>query len=134
MSSEEFKQKGNDALKTGDNKSACEFYSKGLEIDPENFAILSNRSAAYLALGDYQKAFEDGEALIKLKPDWSKSYLRKGTALKFLNKLEDSAECLSKGLEIEPNNAQLIKIYGQVEQEIQKSSKKKKLFNFRGQL
>eukprot|EP01080_Neovahlkampfia_damariscottae_P005142 gene5142-8748_t len=124
MSSEEFKQKGNEALKKGDNKSACEFYSQGLEVDPTNFTLLSNRSAAYLALGDYQKAYEDGEALVNVKPDWSKSYLRKGTALKFLKKYDESSECLSKGLEIEPNNPQLVKTYGQVEQELKKASKK----------
>jgi stress-induced-phosphoprotein 1 len=130
MSAEGFKQKGNEALKIGDNKSACEYYTQGLEIEPENFTILSNRAAAYLALGNFQKSLEDGETLLKIQPKWSKSYLRHGTALKFLKRFEEAAESFSKGLEIEPENAQLIKLYGEVEKELQKASKTNLILNW----
>lgn len=43
-----FKNEGNDLFKQGKYKDAIDAYSKGIDIDPDNHVLFSNRSAAYL--------------------------------------------------------------------------------------
>jgi stress-induced-phosphoprotein 1 len=49
-------------------------------------SIFSNRSAAYLKMGDAHNALEDTDAVIGLKPDFAKGYSRKGSALHALKR------------------------------------------------
>ncbi|EKX53648.1 hypothetical protein GUITHDRAFT_41131, partial [Guillardia theta CCMP2712] len=53
-------------------------FSLALKLAPDNHILYSNRSAAHLALKHHEKALGDAESALKLKPDWSKGYLRKG--------------------------------------------------------
>jgi stress-induced-phosphoprotein 1 len=39
-------------------------------------------------LKEYDKAFEDAEICVSIKPDWGKGYLRKGLAEFYQGKLE----------------------------------------------
>lgn len=68
----EFKDKGNDAYKAGDFEKAVEFYTLGIDQQPSNAPLFSNRSAAYLKLQDYEKARRDAEMCIELNIVWSK--------------------------------------------------------------
>lgn len=68
----EFKDKGNEAYKAGDFEKAVEFYTMGIEQEPSNAALFSNRSAAYLKSQDYEKARRDAEMCIELNIVWSK--------------------------------------------------------------
>lgn len=68
----EFKDKGNDAYKAANYVKAVEFYTSGIENEPSNAALFSNRSAAYLKLEDYAKARRDAEMCIQLDSSWSK--------------------------------------------------------------
>eukprot|EP00177_Eucheuma_denticulatum_P004473 GFKZ01008134.1.p1 GENE.GFKZ01008134.1~~GFKZ01008134.1.p1 ORF type:complete len:354 (+),score=74.21 GFKZ01008134.1:536-1597(+) len=76
----EFKDKGNDAYKAGDFAKAVEFYTLGIEQEPSNAALFSNRSAAYLKMEAYGNARRDAEMCIELDASWSKGWWRKGTA------------------------------------------------------
>lgn len=42
-----------------------------------------------------------------MNPIWARGYQRKGTALFYLNKLEQAVEVYKEGLKIEPENQQL---------------------------
>jgi Flp pilus assembly protein TadD len=44
------KENGNAAFLTGDFKEAIRLFTRGLEIDPNNFLLYSNRSAAYAGI------------------------------------------------------------------------------------
>lgn len=50
---------------------------------------------------------EDAEKCINLNEGFARGYQRKGTALFYLNKLDDAIETYQKGLQIDPNNASL---------------------------
>ncbi len=74
------------AKKEGDNfyvrrdfQDAVASYTRALEADPKNYIIYSNRSAAYLAMGDARNALQDAEEAIKLNPSkiasWMTYYL-----------------------------------------------------------
>lgn len=72
----EYKDKGNDAYKAANYDKAVEFYTSGIEHEPNNAALFSNRSAAYLKLEDYEKARRDAEMCIELDRSWSKVSLQ----------------------------------------------------------
>ncbi|CAM9623691.1 unnamed protein product [Pylaiella littoralis] len=105
---EAFKNKGNEAFKTGLWKEAIEWYSRAIDIDPDNKVYFSNRSAAYLKLGDAKsKALKDAERCMELAPEWSKSFSRLGAAQHALGRFEGAVQSLKAGLAIDPDNGGL---------------------------
>lgn len=66
------KDKGNAALQANNFKEAIEAYSEAIKLDGTNHILFSNRSAAFAKEGNYEKALEDAEKTISLKPDWPK--------------------------------------------------------------
>ena len=46
--------------------------SQAIEIDPTNHVYYSNRSAAYLSMGQASEALTDAERVMALNPDWPK--------------------------------------------------------------
>lgn len=69
---DEFKAKGNNAYNAGDFDEAVNLYTLGIEQEPSNPALFSNRSAAYLKLQNYERARRDAEMCIELDKTWSK--------------------------------------------------------------
>lgn len=103
----QLKDKGNAALQAGKFDEAVKFYTEAIALDSKNHVLYSNRSAAYAKAGNYQKALEDAEKTIEIKPDWGKGYSRKGSALAYLGKLAKSAQAYEEGLKHDPDNSQL---------------------------
>ncbi|KAK2575716.1 hypothetical protein KPH14_012105 [Odynerus spinipes] len=101
------KEKGNAALQDGRFDEAIKYYTEAIALDSSNHVLYSNRSAAYAKAKQYEKAFEDAEKTISLKPDWGKGYSRKGSALAYLGKLDESIAAYEKGLTLDPDNAQM---------------------------
>lgn len=101
------KEKGNKALQENKFDDAVKFYSEAIKLDDKNHILYSNRSAAYASAGKYQSALEDAEKTVSLKPDWAKGYSRKGSALAYLGRLDESIEAYKKGLMLDPTNAQI---------------------------
>lgn len=56
-------------------------FSKAIEIQPDNHVLYSNRSGAYASVKNFDKALEDAQKIVEIKPDWAKGWGRKGTAL-----------------------------------------------------
>jgi translocation protein SEC72 len=67
-------------------------------------AVLSNRSAAYVAAGDPISGLADASAVIALKKPWPKGHFRKAKALLAMGRLEDAKDAVGMGLAFEPNN------------------------------
>ena len=108
LESAKLKDEGNLLFKAGDILGSIDCYSRGLSIDPDNHVLYSNRSAAYLKMGDSKsKALHDAEKCIELQPKWSKGYSRLGNAQQALRRFETAIETYSLGLELEPNNKSL---------------------------
>ncbi|POM77728.1 Chaperone activator Sti1, partial [Phytophthora palmivora] len=106
---EGFKAEGNKLLAAKQFSDAVEMYTRAIELDPENAVYFSNRSAAYLAMGDARgKALKDAETCIALKPDWWKGYSRKGAAEHALLRFDAARVTYNEGLRLDPDNASLL--------------------------
>jgi stress-induced-phosphoprotein 1 len=75
------KELGTKAFQEKDFNKAVSHFTKAIEETPNDHTLYSNRSACYYNLNQFTKALEDGEMCIKIKPDWDKSYQRRGMAL-----------------------------------------------------
>ncbi|KAG8037411.1 hypothetical protein G9C98_005621 [Cotesia typhae] len=101
------KDKGNAALQEGKYENAIKFYTEAIALDGKNHVLYSNRSAAHAKSGNYEKALEDAEKTVSLKSDWAKGYSRKGSALAYLGRLNESIAAYETGLQLDPTNIQI---------------------------
>jgi len=100
------KAEGNKAFSAKDYPTAIEKFTQAIALDSENQVLYSNRSAVYSAQHEYQKALEDAEKAISIKPDWSKGHLRKGAAYRGLGDLLAAHDAYEEALKLEPGNEQ----------------------------
>jgi stress-induced-phosphoprotein 1 len=98
------KDKANEYYTEGKYNEAVNIYSQLLEWEPENFMVLSNRSAAYIKLEKWNDALKDAVMSTKLKPDWGKAWGRLGAALYGQNKLDEALVAYNKANELEPSD------------------------------
>ncbi|MCJ8737867.1 hypothetical protein PDJAM_G00029050 [Pangasius djambal] len=101
---EQLKSDGNDQMKVENFSAAVEFYSKAIQINPQNAVYYCNRAAAYSKLGNYAGAVQDCERAIGIDPNYSKAYGRMGLALSSLNKHTEAVGYYKKALELDPEN------------------------------
>merc|ERR1719379_2395988 len=84
---EDIKARGNAFYKEGRLNEAIQQYSLGIEQDPEcqdtlNVSTLHyNRAAAYRKKGEFEKALEDTNLSLALRPKWAKALYRRGILL-----------------------------------------------------
>eukprot|EP00667_Euglena_gracilis_P009704 EG_transcript_9863 len=102
-----FRDRGTAAFSAGDNWQAVELWSQGLELDPANAALYSNRCAAYLALEQHEKALADATRCVELAPQWCKGYYRKAKVCMAMRNLAAAMTACRKGLELTPDDVQL---------------------------
>lgn len=101
------KERGNAAFSAGRFEEAAQHFSEGIELDPNNHVLFSNRSACYASLKQFDQALDDAERVVAIKADWAKGYSRKGAALHGLGRLPDAIEAYEAGLKLDPNNQQM---------------------------
>jgi predicted RNA methylase len=75
------KKAGNDAFAAKRFADAARFYTQAIAGAPDDKALRSNRSAAYLALGRTEEAVADGVRCVALDARWPKAHYRLGKAL-----------------------------------------------------
>ena len=93
---EEFKTQGNEFFKKQSYQKAIECYNKGLEIEPNNAILLSNKAAAYIKSGDIKEAIQSAALSTKADPNWAKAWNRLGSALLLDNQFDKSRLSLRK--------------------------------------
>ncbi|XP_023816436.1 tetratricopeptide repeat protein 28 isoform X2 [Oryzias latipes] len=101
-------RRSNQACQKGDFALAVRLYSEALGADPQNCILYSNRSAAYLRLGQYSTALDDAIKARLINPKWPKAYFRQGVALQYLGRHADALAAFASGLAQDPKSLQLL--------------------------
>lgn len=115
------KDEGNKYFKAQNYPEAIKLYSSAIDMafqrpfwesheltEREVSVCLSNRSIAYISLEQWVNAYIDAEWGIRIKPDYSKAYFRKGKALMGMKRYEEAVHAFEIGLEFEPKNESFI--------------------------
>ncbi|TYZ64160.1 hypothetical protein PybrP1_006307 [[Pythium] brassicae (nom. inval.)] len=113
MAADQAKDRGNRAFAAGSYANAVSEFSEAIALharsgEGQAHVYFSNRSAAYLKLGDGAAALADAEQCVALRRDWAKGYSRKGAALYHLGRYADASRAYRDGLTIEASNAALL--------------------------
>nr|XP_060633534.1 RNA polymerase II-associated protein 3 [Anolis sagrei ordinatus] len=98
------KEKGNNYFKQGNYDAAIECYTRGMNADPYNPVLPTNRSSAFFRLKKYSVAESDCNLALALNKNHTKAYARRGAARFALEKFKEAKEDYEKVLELDPNN------------------------------
>lgn len=101
-------RQSNAACQNGDFSTAVMLYTDALALDPGNYILFSNRSAARLKQGQFALALQDATKARELCPQWPKAYFRQGVALQCLGRYGEALASFSAGLATDVNNKQLL--------------------------
>lgn len=127
---QEQKAKGNELYKQRKFEEAILHYNKALELDKKDISYLTNRSAVYFEMGDYDKCIDDCEKAIEvgreLRADYklvARAMTRKGNALVKKGNLAEAVLVYEKSL-MEHRNADTLKRLQEVEKQIKDAQEK----------
>jgi len=105
------KIQGNDYFKAKRFREALGFYNQGLSVNPDDIivkeALLMNRAACNIELGNYGIALRDTSAALTLNPSSVKGYYRSSVALAALGKYTEALDACDRGLLYHPTNSGL---------------------------
>ena len=85
-------------------KDSYTLFNSALNIGPHPVAY-NNRGAAFLDLHDFQKAIDDFNTAIQMKPDYADAYDNRGTAYSDLQKFPEALADYNQSIKLSPNNA-----------------------------
>jgi len=95
--SQTLKIQGNQSMRTGGFAEAVTYYSRAIELTPDNHVLYSNRALACLKAKRYQDALTDADKCISINPSFVKAYSTKGLALTWLHRYEEAKAAYAKG-------------------------------------
>ncbi|XP_041834111.1 RNA polymerase II-associated protein 3 [Melanotaenia boesemani] len=98
------KEKGNKFFKDGKYDNAIECYTRGMEVDPYNPVLPTNRATSFYRLKKYAVAESDCNLAIALDSNYFKAYARRGAARFALKTYESALEDYEMVLKLDPGN------------------------------
>jgi len=90
-------------LNATDLYQKIEFYSKSIELNPNDSNAYNNKGNTLKNLGRNEEAIECYNKSIELNPNDSLAYYNKGTTLMNLGRNEEAIKCYNKSIELNPN-------------------------------
>ncbi|XP_070785115.1 RNA polymerase II-associated protein 3 [Enoplosus armatus] len=100
------KERGNTFFKEGKYDDAIECYTRGMDADPYNPVLPTNRATSFCRLKKYAVAESDCNLAIALDSNYYKAYARRGAARFALKKYEPALEDYETVLKLDPGNAE----------------------------
>jgi len=94
------RQKGNEYLKQKRYGAAIGKYTEGLNLDPSNYAILSNRAAVFTLVNDPESAIEDLKKAIRIDPGYETAWARLGFSYLSIGDSLKSVEAYAKAIRL----------------------------------
>ncbi|MBN3300732.1 RNA polymerase II-associated protein 3 [Amia ocellicauda] len=98
------KERGNDFFKEGKYDEAIGCYTRGMDADPYNPVLPTNRATAFFRQKKYAVAESDCNLAIALDRNYIKAYARRGAARFALKKYESAQEDYEMVLKLDPEN------------------------------
>lgn len=114
------KGKGNEAFYAGDYEEAVMYYTRSLSALP-TVSAYNNRAQAEIKLQRWSSALQDCEKALELEPGNVKALLRRATAYRHQNRLQEAREDLKDVLRVEPHNDLAKKTLSEVESDLKKT-------------
>ncbi|MEE6480740.1 hypothetical protein FKM82_012659 [Ascaphus truei] len=115
------KEKGNNYFKMGKYDEAVQCYTRGMNADPYNPVLPTNRASAFFRLKKFGVAESDCNLAIALNRNYSKAYSRRGASRFALKNLQGAKEDYEKVLELDPNNFEAENEIKKISQDLQMS-------------
>ncbi|GMN46760.1 hypothetical protein TIFTF001_015936 [Ficus carica] len=150
------KEKGNEYFKAGNFLKAAALYTQAIKQDPNNFALYSNRAAAFLQLVKLNKALADAETTIALSPQWEKvdfgiliilgllklflncvfmmhlqGHFRKGCILEAMERYDDALAAFQTALQFNPLSSEVSKKIKKISQLAKDKKRAREVENMR---
>ncbi|KAG9490245.1 hypothetical protein GDO78_005895 [Eleutherodactylus coqui] len=116
------KEKGNNYFKAGNYDEAVQSYTRGMNADPYNAVLPTNRASAFFRLKKYAVAESDCNLAIALNRNYFKAYARRGACRMALKNFQGAKEDYEKVLEMDPNNFEATNELKKIALELQSSS------------
>jgi len=89
-------------------EDSISLWSHEIEQYPSVYLAYNNRAVAFTEEGHYMQAIEDLQKSINLAPDFIPAYINLGDAYRKIGRKETAAEVYSAGLQVHPDNAELL--------------------------
>ncbi|KAJ3695809.1 hypothetical protein LUZ60_001186 [Juncus effusus] len=121
------RNRGNDHFKASRFLEACISYGEGLGHDPHNSVLLCNRAACQSKLGNYQKAIDDCNAALLVRPSYSKARLRRADCNFKMEKWEASIKDYEVLVREMPGNEEVSKALAEAEEELKKQQEQSEI-------
>ncbi|KAI1396845.1 hypothetical protein F4819DRAFT_114028 [Hypoxylon fuscum] len=128
---------GNAEYRKGKHADAVKFYSLGLQMaltrplwEPQQLvreevaALYANRAQAHMALQSWAEGASDAEASVEAKRVGnSKAWWRRGKCLLEMGRLPEAKEWVSKGLEMEGDEGELVALLKDINAKVEEKEK-----------
>ncbi|KAK1591514.1 hypothetical protein Q3G72_008941 [Acer saccharum] len=111
---------GNELFKASRFSEASVAYGEGLEHDPYNSVLLCNRAACRSKLGQYEKAVEDCNSALNVRPKYSKARLRRANCYAKLERWESSIKDYEILQRESPEDEEVIKALQEAQAQLKK--------------
>ncbi|KAF8850270.1 hypothetical protein BDZ45DRAFT_679908 [Acephala macrosclerotiorum] len=129
------RETGNTSFRSGKHAEAIRYYSLGLQmalarplwepsgiVREEVAGLYANRAQAHMAMQSWAEGSIDAEASVEAKKAGNaKAWWRKGKCLIEMGRLEEAAEWIGRGLEMEGNETDLVGLLKEVEEKSKKT-------------
>lgn len=100
------KEKGNEFFRDGQYDSAIECYTRGMDADPYNPVLPTNRAACFFRLKKFGVAESDCNLAIALDAKYVKAYARRAAARAALKKHQEALEDYEMVLQLDPGSSE----------------------------
>ncbi|XP_067897297.1 E3 ubiquitin-protein ligase TTC3 isoform X2 [Heterodontus francisci] len=98
--SEEYRKRGNEEFKNENYEAAVNWYSKAIDLSPDNQILYGNRALCFSRIENYTKALGDGKRAIVLKHNWPKGHYRLCDALFSMGEHKRAIDANAKAQEL----------------------------------
>ena len=103
---ESFKEQGNAYYAKKDYNEAYNYYTKAIDMCPNNASYYGNRAATLMMLGRFREALGDAQQSVRLDDSFVRGHLREGKCHLSLGNAMAACRSFQRALELDHKNAQ----------------------------